>query len=208
MCVCVSEWDIWTSLGCCKCHLPPLCALGESLTSANLSVLICKTGNDTFVIRINWEGTHMAIYDVLHNCGFLRRILVILDALHSHIHFRNSLSISVKNCAGLALCSSGENWNIYHIVFSAQERGIFFLDLVFTSFQECLKGLEHLLLYPFPEQSIVLVYGFCSSQVCLVAKISNSKINTCGKKFESPNAHFRLRSDKVGCCVLVPALVL
>lgn len=51
----------------------------------------------------------MAIYDVLHNCGFLRRILVILDALHSHIHFRNSLSISVKNCAGLALCSSGEN---------------------------------------------------------------------------------------------------
>ena len=93
-------------------------------------------------------------------------------------------------------------------MFSAQERGIFFLDLVFTSFQECLKGLEHLLLYPFPEQSIVLVYGFCSSQVCLVAKISNSKINACGKKFESPNAHFQLRSDKVGCCVLVPAPVL
>lgn len=110
-------------------HLLLLCARGESLTSANLSVLICKTGNDSFAIRINWEGIHTAIYNVLHNCGFLRRILVILDALHSHIHFRTTLSTSVKNCVGLALCSSGEKWNLYHIVFSAQDRGIFFLDL-------------------------------------------------------------------------------
>ena len=142
MCVYVSEWDIWNSPGCCRCHLPLLCAPGESLTSANLSVLICKTGDDSFAIRINWEGIHTAIYNVLHNCGFLRRILVILDTLHSYIHFRTSLSISVKNCVGLALCSSGENWNLYHIVFSAQDRGIFFFDLVFTSFQKCLRVLN------------------------------------------------------------------
>lgn len=125
-------------------HLLLLCARGESLTSANLSVLICKTENDSFAIRINWEGIHTAIYNVLHNCGFLRRILVILDALHSHIHFRTSLSTSVKNCVGLALCSSGEKWNLYHIVFSAQDRGIFFLDLsenfCFCFFWVCVCG--------------------------------------------------------------------
>ena len=168
VCVCVSEWEIWNSPGCCRCHLPLLCAPGESLTSANLSVLICKTGNDSFAIRINWESIHTAVYNVWHNCGFLRRILVFLDALHSHIHFKTSLSISVKNCVGLALCSAGENWNLYH-AFSAQDRGIFFLDLIFTSFQEGLKGLEHLLLDPFPEQSIVLdlwILQFSSLPTC------------------------------------------